>query len=145
MRTIFVPLIGCCYRSLRGIGLKAVMSALGQQQPLSSLAGERLVSAAISIGRCNTLSESYCSAKTSLNQRYSQRFTGPPSSICWNTGNLVPTTSRIASSDNVSRREPTLRTIRPFTSISCCASTLDSLVRPSDPKPERRGFVRVLR
>ena len=101
--------------------------------------------AAISTGRCNTLSENHCPAKMSLNQRNNQKFTGPPSSIRWNTGNQVPTTTRIASSDNVSRREPTFRATRPFTAISCCASTSDSLVRSSDPKPERRGFVRVLR
>ncbi len=100
---------------------------------------------AISNGRCNTLSENHCSAKMSLNQRNSQEFTGPPSSIRWNTGNQVPTTTRIASSDNVSRRELTFRATRPFTAISCCASTSGSLVRSSDPKPERCGFVRVLR
>jgi len=114
---------------------------VGRRMALS----ERPLLAADSTGRCNTLSECHCPAKMSLNQRHSQRLTGPPSSIRWNTGNLVPTTTRIASSDNVSRREPTFRATRPFTGISCRASTSDSLVRPSDPKPERRGFVRVLR
>ena len=50
---------------------------------------------AVSTGRCNTLSESHCLAKMSLNQSNSQRFTGTPSSDPWEhwqPGSTVQTT-----------------------------------------------------
>ena len=100
---------------------------------------------AISNGQRNTLPESHCLAKMPLNQSNSQRFTGTPSSYPWEHWQPGPHNNP----DRLFRQRFPARTdFSSYRLVHRKQLLQQHFGQPCKtlwPKPEWRGFVRVLR